>query len=288
MWEETMSDQTNAVDPSSNSSRRWSKGLGCLVIVVAIPLLYYGLYFVLRGPKPANPQVIAHRGGRALAPENTLKAFQNAIALGVDWLELDVQRTQDGALVVIHDDTVDRTTNGTGAVRDLTLDQIRALDAGEGEKVPTFEEVLQLAKSAGIQIMPEAKDPEFYPGLGTEMAQAVTQAGDDQQTAIQSFDPGALAEVLAVNPQIKLAPLFGLWQFSLKDPQPSGSKMVLPMGEMVLLDPWMIKQAHDLGRQVFVWFGMIENPLVMRILLAMGVDGLIVDDPVALQHILGR
>ncbi len=84
---------------------------------------------------------------------------------GVDWLEFDVQMTKDGALVVIHDETVDRTTNGTGAVRDLTLEEIRSLDAGQGEKVPTFEEVVQLAKTNGVKILPETKSPEFYPGI---------------------------------------------------------------------------------------------------------------------------
>src|SRR2546423_13072452 len=90
--------------------------------------------------------VIAHRGANKFAPENTLAAFRKAIELGCDYVELDVRRTRDGALILMHDRTVDRTTNGTGQVSELTLSQIRSLDAGskagaqwKGERVPTFE-----------------------------------------------------------------------------------------------------------------------------------------------------
>ncbi|MDH5508339.1 MAG: glycerophosphodiester phosphodiesterase family protein, partial [Anaerolineae bacterium] len=88
----------------------------------------------------STPQLIAHRGGKTYQPENTLAAFKQAIADGVDQLEFDVQMTKDGVLVVIHDEEVDRTTNGSGLVADLTLAEIQALDAGGGERVPTFAE----------------------------------------------------------------------------------------------------------------------------------------------------
>src|SRR5438067_360181 len=97
--------------------------------------------------------VIAHRGANKFAPENTLAAFRKAIELGCDYFELDVRRTKDGQLVLMHDGSVDRTTNGTGSVVDMTLAEIRALDAGtkrgeqwKGEKVPTFEEALTMSK----------------------------------------------------------------------------------------------------------------------------------------------
>ena len=97
------------------------------------------------------PVIEAHRGDSANAPENTLAAFQRALALGVAWIELDVHPAKDGTLMVLHDDTVDRTTNGSGAVRDLTPDQLRRLDAGSwfapsfsGERIPGLPEVLEL------------------------------------------------------------------------------------------------------------------------------------------------
>ena len=108
--------------------------------------------------------VIAHRGGRSTTPENTLAAFRNAINLGADYVEIDVRTTKDGHLVIMHDRTVDRTTNGKGNVKDLTLAEIRSLDAGfkfspsfSGEKIPTFEETLQLCKGK-INIYLDDKD----------------------------------------------------------------------------------------------------------------------------------
>lgn len=123
------------------SDRRSSSGKrsnGCLTTLLAILLVYYGAQVWMRTPALTSFQRIAHRGGRDCAPENTLAAFRSVIGAGITWLEFDVQMTKDGALVAIHDETVDRTTAGTGAVRDLTLEQLRSLDAGEGEKVPTF------------------------------------------------------------------------------------------------------------------------------------------------------
>ena len=89
-----------------------------MLVLVLLLLLYYGAYFVSRGTLPTDPQLIAHRGGPVYAPENTLSAFRNAIETGIDWLEMDVQMTKDGTLVVIHDESVDRTTNGSGNVKD--------------------------------------------------------------------------------------------------------------------------------------------------------------------------
>ena len=126
--------------PLKTSFRR--RALGCLTILIVIPLVYYIVQIALR-TRPLSPaQVIAHRGGPAYAPENTLAAFQTAVDQGAVWLEFDVQMTKDGQLVVIHDETVDRTTDGTGTLAGQTLEQIRSLDAGQGEKVPTFKEVI--------------------------------------------------------------------------------------------------------------------------------------------------
>ena len=261
---------------------------GCLPVIILLPLLYYGLYFLKRDPLPFNPELIAHRGGPAYAPENTLAAFRNAIDIGVDRLEMDVQMTQDGELVVIHDETVDRTTNGTGLVADLTLTEIRALDAGNGEKIPTFAEVIALAKENGIALLPEIKSPHLYPGIEEKVLQAIAAADYGEYTIIQSFDPNSVDALHKLNQDAYICQLYGQGVLSVKGPQPGNADRVCLMAEMVVLNPWMIRQNHEEGRQVFVWFGVIEHPLVMRYLLALGVDGLIVDDPLALVRILGR
>lgn len=261
-------------------------------LILVLGLLYYGSYLALRGPRTAHPQVIAHRGAHrgqsGRQPENTLAAFREAVLLGADRLELDVQMTRDGALVVIHDETVDRTTNGSGRVAELTLAEIRALDAGQGEQVPTFAEVIDLAHQAGIPMIPEAKSPHLYPGLAEAMLREIETAGYGDQTVLQSFEAEALDRIRALNPVISLCALHGPWDIKLGDPQPGQADIVAPMAEMVILYPWMIRQAHRANHQVLVWFGFIEHPLTMRLLLALGADGLIVDDTATLVGILDR
>jgi len=257
-------------------------------VLILFSLIYYWLYFAFRGELPSHPQIIAHWGGPAYAPENTLAAFRNAINQSADWLEMDIQRTQDGALVVIHDETVDRTTDGTGHVADLTFKEIRALDAGNREQVPTFDEVITLANEAGIGLLPEVKSPHLYPGISSQMVEAITEGGYIQETMVQSFEPGVLEKIQYINPDLQVCPLYGLWGFDLSNAQPSKDRALCPMAEMVILHPWMIRQAHTDGREVLIWFGAIENNLVMRFILALGADGLMVDDPLALAKILGR
>lgn len=235
--------------------------------------------------RPRRVQVIAHRGGRSYAPENTLAAFRQAIQMRVDGLEFDVQMTKDGTLVVMHDDTVDRTTNGTGRVADLTLDAIRRLDAGQGEKVPTLQEVLDLAKSNGANIFPEIKSARLYPGIEAKLLAALEGADYLDHTIIQSFDAGSLNTLHQLNPQARLCALSGLWQFAVKGPA-GDAKYVGPMAEMAVLDPCLIRQAHDDGRQVIVWFAALQNPLLIRFVEFFGVDGIIVDDPVLVRQTL--
>jgi len=268
-----------------NAKRRPRLRFIVLAIVIAVPVLYYAVQIALRSA-PLNPfTVIGHRGGRAYAPENTLAAFRNAIQMGSVWLEFDVQMTRDGVLVVMHDDTVDRTTNGHGAVADLTLDQIRSLDAGQGEKVPTFQEVLDLAKASGADIFPETKSAHLYPGIEAKMLAALVQANYLDHTVIQSFEPASLNTLHQLNPQARLCALYGLWQFS--DSRPAGDAgFVCPMGEMVVLNPYMIRQAHNEGRRVFVWFGALQYPFLYRLVAFFGADGLIADDPLLVRQTL--
>ncbi len=256
-----------------------------LAAVIALPVLYYGAQALLRSAPLGGFTVIGHRGGRAYAPENTLAAFRHAIQLGSVWLEFDVQMARDGVLVVMHDDTVDRTTNGKGRVADLTLDQIRSLDAGQGEKVPTFQEVLDLAKASGADIFPETKSAHLYPGIEAKMLAALEQADYLDHTVIQSFEADSLNKLRQLNPQARLCALSGLWQFS--DSNPAGNaEYVCPMGEMVVLNPYMIRQAHNEGRRVMVWFGALQYPFLYQWVEIFGADGLIADDPLLVRQTL--
>jgi len=270
---------------TSSKQTKWIRILaGSLLILILLPLIHYLLYFAFRDPLPPNPQLIAHRGGPAYKPENTLSAFNNAIGQGVDWIEFDIQRTADDVLIVFHDETVDRTTNGVGRVEDLTFEQIRALDAGNGEVVPTFQEVIALAKESNTGILPEAKSPHLYPGIATQMTDELANNDYLENTIVQSFNYETLQGFQNINEEVQLCPLYGLWNLDLSHPTPTDVKVLCPMAEMIILNPWMIKQAHAEGRKVYAWFGIIENPTTIRLLLSMGVDGFMLDDPIIMAE----
>jgi len=153
--------------------------------------------------------VIAHRGEHLAHPENTLPAFQAAIDAGADFFELDVRTTADGQLVLMHDGKVDRTTNGTGLVRTMTLDQIRALDAGvkfapefAGTKVPTFEEALNLARGK-IGVYVDCK--EVAPA---DLVAAIEKTGMQDAVVIYGGTE-FLKNVHALRPSLKVMPEAG-------------------------------------------------------------------------------
>ena len=163
-------------------------------------------------------KIFAHRGSKGTHPENTLASFKEAVRVGSDGIELDVHLTKDGQLVVIHDETVDRTTNGTGEIRTLTLAEIKELDAGSwfhnkyaGEKIPTLEEVLLLLKELGFngQLNIELKtDVIQYKGL-VEKCLALQSAKDWPFAIVySSFNPYTLVELKEANPSQEIGLLF--------------------------------------------------------------------------------
>ncbi|MDQ7826832.1 MAG: glycerophosphodiester phosphodiesterase family protein [Candidatus Eremiobacteraeota bacterium] len=161
-------------------------------------------------PQPQKkPFIIGHRGASSLAPENTMASFRKAQTLGAEMIELDVHRTKDGALIIMHDDTVDRTTDGQGAVKDLTLREIKALDAGswfspdfKGEGVPTFDEVLQWARGK-VKIDIEIKNSMQYPGIEKEIISLLKARGMEKNVIITSFDPQCIKNVKKEDSTIK-------------------------------------------------------------------------------------
>ena len=163
-------------------------------------------------------KIFAHRGSKGTHPENTLASFKEAVRVGSDGIELDVHLTKDGHLVVIHDETVDRTTNGTGEIRTLTLAEIKAMDAGSwfhnkyaGEKIPTLEEVLLLLTELGFngQLNIELKtDVIQYKGL-VEKCLALQSAKDWPFAIVySSFNPYTLVELKEANPSQEIGLLF--------------------------------------------------------------------------------
>ncbi len=142
--------------------------------------------------------LINHRGLSPGFPENTLAAFRNSVALGVDAIEIDMRATKDGEIVIMHDTTVDRTTDGTGAVSDLTLEQIKALDAGGGERVPTYEESLEAVKGTGVRLLLDIKTAAV-----TERAVRLTEEHDMvDQVVVGPRTVANLQSFKALNPDL--------------------------------------------------------------------------------------
>ena len=160
--------------------------------------------------------IFGHRGACGYAPENTLEAFRLALSQGADGYELDVHMTKDGELVVIHDETVDRTTDGTGLVRELTLGQIKALDAScgkeayRGARIPTLREALELVKGTGYIVNVEIKTDEwFYPELEEKCLALVKELDLEDQVIYSSFNHFTLQKLRALKPDVKTGMLFG-------------------------------------------------------------------------------
>ena len=144
----------------------------------------FGILLLLTAAFPAQPPngvyVVAHRGFKSVAPENTIAAFDAAAAVGGDYMELDVHVTKDGQLILMHDAKIDRTTNGTGAVHDLTFAEIRKLDAGRGQQVPTLREALLWGKQKEIRIDIDHKD-----GPVDDIADVIRETGMIKRVVIE-------------------------------------------------------------------------------------------------------
>ena len=147
---------------------------------------------------------IGHRGAAGHAPENTLAAIQRGIDLGADFVEIDVRRTADGVLVALHDETVDRTTNGRGRVDRLSIQDLKTLDAGNGEYIPTVEEVLEVAAGrTGLMLELKVK------GVAQKTVKAVQEAGFKEPVIYASFQHDELTNVRSFDPKASLMVLFG-------------------------------------------------------------------------------
>jgi glycerophosphoryl diester phosphodiesterase len=248
------------------------------------------------------PLLIAHRGGSALAPENTLTAFSQALEWWrADILETDVQATRDGEVVVIHDPTVDRTTNGTGRVSDLTLEQIRSLDAGyrytpdggasfpyreTGVTISTLAELL--AAFPRMRVNVEIKDP----GAQERVWEVVNEAGATQRVLIAAGElanrsrfggypgpvsaSGAELRTFYIHHRFHLAGLYRHRVDAFQMPERYGGRQVL--------NPRLIHEAHARNVAVHVWT--VDEIADMERLLSWGVDGLVTDRPDRLARVL--
>ncbi|MBB5873393.1 glycerophosphoryl diester phosphodiesterase [Allocatelliglobosispora scoriae] len=237
---------------------------------------------------PGTPlTVVAHRGASADAPENTLPAQRSARAAGAVWIENDVQPSADGVPFVLHDSTVDRTTDGTGSIRRLTSAQLKSLDAGAwfgsaftGTRVPTLAEQLADLREHGGNLLLEIKGPHTRDEVATIIG-VVRAERMSRRVLIQSFDPVALQHSYDLAPDLPL----GLLRDELDaDPVAVSARLHLaaynPAGAALMARPSAIADLHRAGVAVLAWT--VDSADGWRRLDAAGVDGVITNRPAAL------
>lgn len=220
--------------------------------------------------------VIGHRGAAGHAPENTLKSFLKALELGADMVELDVHLCASGEAVVIHDDTVDRTTDGTGKVLDLSLDELKALDTGDGERVPTLREVFEaLGGRVGVNV--ELKGLGCVDGVYRVLADELSGPRLSlNRLLVSSFHLGMLEWMRALSDDVRLGVLVKEDLAQVFDfAQRVHAYSVNPYHKRMGLE--FVAMAHGIGLKVYPWT--VNEPGDIAKAKTMGVDGIISDYP---------
>lgn len=232
---------------------------------------------------------VAHRGASGHAPENTISAFDKAVEMKADYIEIDVQMTQDGKLVVIHDTTVDRTTNGAGPVGDYTLEEIQKLDAGSwfdeefaGEQIPTFDEIMDRYRGK-IGILIELKAPELYPEVEEEVTESLIQRNmhrpNNGKIIIQSFNHESVQQSKELLPNIPHGVLVGATWADVTDEQLAQFAAYADYfnPNMNIVTEKLVDRVHTTGLKIFPYTVRAQEQA--NNLFELGVDGIITDFP---------
>ncbi|HUJ32504.1 MAG TPA: glycerophosphodiester phosphodiesterase family protein [Candidatus Acidoferrum sp.] len=228
------------------------------------------------------PWVIAHRGASGHAPENTIAAFERAVQLGAGFIETDLHLTRDARFVAIHDRTLERTTNGRGAVHDYTLAELRELDAGKwfdrefmGEKIPTLEEVLEFGRKHDVVFYLEVKYDAAW-GMHHALVAALQKTESAARTVVISFDPGTILAVHKLDASIMLGLLVERGVPDLaKAATEVGARQVGLAASLVT--PELIAKSHQADLLVAAWT--VNTAAEMGAMMSAGVDGIITDFP---------
>jgi glycerophosphoryl diester phosphodiesterase len=238
-----------------------------------------------------HTDIVAHRGFSRAAPENTMAAFKKAQAAGADGIELDVQLTKDGEIVVIHDETVDRTTNGSGWIKDLTLAEMQKLDAGRwfaveysGEPIPTLRYVLEWMAETSLWVNIELKNNRFpYPGLEEKVVKEVERVGLEERVVLSSFNPLSLRNLAAYRPALERALLY---EYKLAAPwvyaKYIGVSAIHP--HFTAIKPEIVNRCRKEGIAVRPYT--VDEEETMSELIEAGVDAIITNVPERLFWLL--
>jgi glycerophosphoryl diester phosphodiesterase len=278
--------------------RAATRGVGPLIVVVVLAAASLTVAFLGASPAPVSAHelmgatrdpgqaafVASHRGDAGSAPENTLPAIRAAIAAGFDYVEVDVALTVDGAAVLMHDATVDRTTNGFGRLSQLSLAEVRALDAGgwfgpafAGTPVPLVEEFLDLLAASPTRAVIELKG-EWTPVAVGHLVAEIDARGLERRVAAASFDARTLALVASESDVIsRLAILRALPADVVDAARSLGVRGVLVKGSAVIARPEIVDELHASGIRVVVYT--FNEDREWRDAVDIGVDGIVTDRP---------
>jgi len=239
--------------------------------------------------KPLN---IAHRGASALAPENTIAAFRKALEVGAGGLEFDVHFSKDAVPVIIHDEKLERTTNGHGLVQDLNLAELQELDAGSwfstefaGVSIPTLDQVLDEFHSSDLVLNIELKnDIISYPGIEEAVIKRVSKRKLEERVIISSFNHSSLETCRKINPALRtgilyLTEIFEPWNYA----RSLGCYSVHPFF-FHLQNPEIVNGFREHKLPVYAWT--VNEIVDMELMVAVGIEAIITDNPQDLKKIL--
>ncbi len=240
--------------------------------------------------------LIAHRGASGHAPENTLVAVRRAMEMRAEMVEVDILLSKDGIPVLLHDPSLDRTTNGTGVVSDFTLDELKLLDAGSwfgeqfaGEQIPTVDELLALCKgkmALNLEIKTQAVTDSLEGGVVEKVVELVRKHGMDRNVIFSSFDPRAIKQLKAIAPDIAGAILYDNRLYDDAHPV----EIVANLGADAFNCHWrqvrtgLVDSLHQAGLPINVYT--VNADTLMHKMLDMGVDGIFTDYPDVLLQVL--
>ncbi|MDA8234805.1 MAG: glycerophosphodiester phosphodiesterase [Clostridia bacterium] len=234
--------------------------------------------------------IIGHRGASGTAPENTLSAFRQAATLGAGMVELDVQLSADGVPVVIHDETLERTTTGSGYVRDYTLDQLQALDAGtwlapeyKGEKIPALHEVITDLPSEMLINIELKNNLIPYPDLEAKVIRLVDELDVVERVVISSFNHESMARFRKMAPHLASGLLY---EQPLDNPLGMAGELEVQTlhPHYSLVTPELVRAAHREGYLVYTWT--VNQEPLMEKMIELGVDGVMTNYPANLARLL--
>ncbi len=295
---------------------RW---FGYFALTVILILAGFYIYFAMQTGRSAEaraifqnneksrPLVFAHRGGGGLFPENTLEAFEYSAKMGADVLELDVHSTADGTLVVMHDGSVDRTTNGRGKVSEMTLAEVKKLDAGylftsdnsatfpfrgKAITIPTLQEIFEKFPQMRFNVEPK----QATPSITKPLCEMIRQHKMGDKTIVGSFRQTAVDEFRAFCPEVatsatpsEVSEFLAMYKTGIASSYaPPFQALQVPVnaGFLNIVSKDFVEAAHRQNLQVHVWT--INNPDEMQRLMEMSVDGIMTDYPDRLLEIVGR